>query len=81
MREWERLSPWGRSRKVTFDMIINVNLRGLLFTVQKSLPLMKNGGVIVLCGSTNTIVTSQGLSVYSASKAEYARSRIRGHKN
>lgn len=61
--------PLGEITEGNFDMIINVNLRGLLFTVQKSLPLMKNGGVIVLCGSTNTIVTSQGLSVYSASKA------------
>jgi NAD(P)-dependent dehydrogenase (short-subunit alcohol dehydrogenase family) len=34
-----------------FDQVFNVNLRGLLFTVQKALPLMPDGGIVLLCGS------------------------------
>jgi NAD(P)-dependent dehydrogenase (short-subunit alcohol dehydrogenase family) len=52
-----------------YDSIFNVNVRGVLFTVQKALPLMPDGASIILCAS---IVASKGLganSVYSASKA------------
>jgi NAD(P)-dependent dehydrogenase (short-subunit alcohol dehydrogenase family) len=52
-----------------YDSIFNVNVRGLLFTVQKALPLMSEGSSIVL---TASVVGSKGLpanSVYSATKA------------
>jgi NAD(P)-dependent dehydrogenase (short-subunit alcohol dehydrogenase family) len=52
-----------------FDKTFNINVRGLLFTVQKALPLMKNGGSIIL---TSSIVGVKGLpahGVYGASKA------------
>ena len=52
-----------------FDSIFDINVRGLLFTVQKALPLLPDGASIVLCAS---IVGSKGLasnSVYSATKA------------
>jgi NAD(P)-dependent dehydrogenase (short-subunit alcohol dehydrogenase family) len=52
-----------------YDSIFNVNVRGVLFTVQKALPLMPDGASIVLNAS---IVGSKGLSsnsVYSATKA------------
>jgi NAD(P)-dependent dehydrogenase (short-subunit alcohol dehydrogenase family) len=52
-----------------YDSIFDINVKGLLFTVQKSLPLLPDGGAIVLNAS---IVGSKGLasnSVYSASKA------------
>ena len=52
-----------------FDAIFDVNVKGLLFTVQKALPLMPDGASIVLNAS---IVGSKGLpsnSVYSATKA------------
>lgn len=52
-----------------YDSIFNVNVKGLLFTVQKALPLMPDGAAIVLNAS---IVGSKGLSansVYSATKA------------
>ncbi len=48
---------------------VYVNVKGLLFTVQKALPLLKDGASIVLCAS---VVASKGLpsnSVYSATKA------------
>src|SRR6202043_2306328 len=51
------------------DSIFNINVKGLLFTVQKALPLLPDGASIILNAS---IVASKGLSansVYSASKA------------
>ena len=52
-----------------FDKIINVNVKGTLFTVQKALPLMPDGGVIIMNGSIASIKGFGGLSVYNASKA------------
>jgi NAD(P)-dependent dehydrogenase (short-subunit alcohol dehydrogenase family) len=52
-----------------YDSIFDINVKGLLFTVQKALPLMPDGAAIILCAS---IVASKGFSgnsVYSASKA------------
>jgi NAD(P)-dependent dehydrogenase (short-subunit alcohol dehydrogenase family) len=52
-----------------FDSIFHANVKGLLFTVQKALPLMPDGGSIILNAS---IVGSKGLpsnSVYAATKA------------
>jgi len=52
-----------------FDKTININLRGLLFTVQKALPLMKNGGSIVLNSSVVGVKGFPGHGVYGATKA------------
>jgi NAD(P)-dependent dehydrogenase (short-subunit alcohol dehydrogenase family) len=52
-----------------YDSIFDINVKGLLFTVQKALPLLRDGAVIVLNAS---IVASKGFSsnsVYSASKS------------
>jgi len=52
-----------------YDFHFNINVKGMLFTVQKALPLMPNGGSIIL---TSSIVGSKGLgmnSVYTATKA------------
>jgi NAD(P)-dependent dehydrogenase (short-subunit alcohol dehydrogenase family) len=62
-------APLGAITEEHFDQIFNVNVKGLLFTVQKALPLLKDGGVIILNAS---IVASSGMeafSVYSATKA------------
>ena len=52
-----------------FDKIFAINVRGTLFTVQKALPLLKDGGSIILTGSTAGSTGISALSVYSASKA------------
>jgi NAD(P)-dependent dehydrogenase (short-subunit alcohol dehydrogenase family) len=52
-----------------FDQTFNVNLRGLLFTVQKALPLMPAGGVVLLCGSNASQAGIPGFTAYSATKA------------
>ena len=58
-----------RSTEELYDSIFSINVKGLLFTVQKALPLMPDGAAIVLNAS---IVASKGLpanSIYSATKA------------
>ena len=64
-----RFAPLGKITEELFDSIFNINVKGLLFTVQKALPLLPNGASIILNAS---IVASKGLSmnsVYSATKA------------
>jgi NAD(P)-dependent dehydrogenase (short-subunit alcohol dehydrogenase family) len=52
-----------------FDRTFAVNVRGLLFTVQKALPLIGRGGSIILNASIGSIKAWPGYSVYGASKA------------
>ena len=63
------LAPLGEITEENFDRIFGINVKGLLFTVQKALPLIPDGGSIILNAS---IVASKGnpaSSVYSATKA------------
>lgn len=62
-----------------FDTIFGNNVKGLLFTVQKALPLIGEGGSIILNASTAASSGMESFSVYSASKAavrSFARSWI-----
>ncbi|MBA4019849.1 MAG: oxidoreductase [Pirellula sp.] len=52
-----------------YEKIFGVNVRGLLFTVQKALALMPDGGSVVLTGSVAGIRGNASFSVYSATKA------------
>ncbi|MBS3669118.1 SDR family NAD(P)-dependent oxidoreductase [Vreelandella boliviensis] len=52
-----------------YDYIFDINVKGTLFTVQKALPLMTNGGSIILTGSTVGSMGTPAMSIYSASKA------------
>lgn len=52
-----------------FDDLININVKGVLFTVQKALPLLVDGGSIILSGSMVSIKGSSNFSVYYATKA------------
>jgi NAD(P)-dependent dehydrogenase (short-subunit alcohol dehydrogenase family) len=52
-----------------FDDTFNVNVKGVLFTVQKALPIFTDGGAIILNGSVTSIKGNLGRSVYSATKA------------
>jgi NAD(P)-dependent dehydrogenase (short-subunit alcohol dehydrogenase family) len=52
-----------------FDKLFNVNVRGALFTVQKALPLMNDGGSIILNGSVASAKGTPAFGVYAASKA------------
>jgi len=62
-------APFGKITEEHFDSIFDVNVKGLLFTVQDALPLMPDGASVILNAS---VVASKGLamnSVYSATKA------------
>jgi NAD(P)-dependent dehydrogenase (short-subunit alcohol dehydrogenase family) len=64
-----KYAPFGTITEEFYDSIFNINVKGLLFTVQKALPLLPDGASIILNAS---IVASKGLpanSVYSATKA------------
>ena len=64
-----RFAPLGSITEDLYDSIFDINVKGLLFTVQKALPLLPDGASIILNAS---IVASKGLpanSVYSATKA------------
>ena len=52
-----------------FDKTFGVNVKGLLFSVQKAVPLFKDGGSIILNSSIAASKGVEGFSVYSASKA------------
>jgi NAD(P)-dependent dehydrogenase (short-subunit alcohol dehydrogenase family) len=52
-----------------FDKTFAINVKGTLFTVQKALPLLKDGASIILTGSTSAVTGIPAFSVYSASKA------------
>ncbi|MBB1201213.1 SDR family oxidoreductase [Enterobacteriaceae bacterium 89] len=69
--------PLGAITEEQFDRIFGTNVRGVLFTVQKALPLLGAGSSIILTGSTVSVKGTANFSVYSASKAavrNFARS-------
>ena len=62
----------GRLGEVTeeqFDAAFSLNARGTLFTVQKALPLLNDGGSILMTGSNASLRGFPGWSVYAGSKA------------
>jgi NAD(P)-dependent dehydrogenase (short-subunit alcohol dehydrogenase family) len=71
------LAVLGTITEAHFDQTFDTNAKGLLFTVQKALPLLRDGSSIILTASTTTITGIEGLSVYSAAKAA-VRSFARG---
>jgi len=62
-------APLGHITEDHFDKQFDVNVKGLLFTVQKALPLLQPGGSIVLNASIVSMTGNPALSVYSATKA------------
>lgn len=61
--------PLGALSATHFDATFDLNVKGVVFTVQKALPLMKAGGSIIINGSTTSVKGTPSFSVYSASKA------------
>src|ERR1700726_5257675 len=61
--------PLGKITESAFDLVFGVNVKGTIFTVQKGLPLMGDGGSIILTGSTTASMGTPAFSIYSASKA------------
>jgi NAD(P)-dependent dehydrogenase (short-subunit alcohol dehydrogenase family) len=62
-------APLGAITEEHYQRTFDTNVKGVLFTVQKALPLLRDGGAIVLTGSTTSISGTPAFSVYSATKA------------
>ena len=77
-------APLGAITEEHFDKTFNANVKGLLFTVQKALPLLRDGSSIILNASIVSSTGSPAFSVYSASKAavrSFARTFTTGLKD
>ena len=76
-----QLAPLEKITEEHFDAIFDVNVKGVVFTVQKALPLLPDGASVILNAS---IVATKGFpqwSVYSATKAALrARSPAHGRR-
>lgn len=62
-------APLGALDEEHFDRVFGTNVKGLVFTVQKALPLMRAGGTVILAGSAAGSKGLPALSIYSATKA------------
>jgi len=63
------LAPFGSVDERFFDLHFDANVKGLFFSVQKGLPLINDGGSIILNASIASTKGFPGMSVYSATKA------------
>ena len=61
--------PLGAVTEAHYQSTFDTNVKGVLFTVQKALPLLKDGASIILTSSTTSISGTPAFSVYSATKA------------
>jgi NAD(P)-dependent dehydrogenase (short-subunit alcohol dehydrogenase family) len=61
--------PFGDVSEEHFDKLLNINVKGAFFTVQKGLPLLNDGGSIILTGSVASVKGTAAFGVYAASKA------------
>jgi NAD(P)-dependent dehydrogenase (short-subunit alcohol dehydrogenase family) len=66
---WGGLASLETATEAHFDQTFDGNVKGLFFTVQKALPLFKDGGSIILTSSVANVMGLPGFSVYAASKA------------
>ena len=62
-------SPLGQVTEEHFDKLFDINVKGTLFTVQKALPLLNDGGSIILNGSVASVKGTAAFGVYGATKA------------
>ncbi len=62
-------APLGQITEEQYDQTFDTNVKGVLFTVQKALPLIPDGGAIILDASLASIKGTPAFSVYSATKA------------
>jgi NAD(P)-dependent dehydrogenase (short-subunit alcohol dehydrogenase family) len=63
------MAPLGTISEEHYEKTFATNVKGVLFTVQKALPLLKDGASVILTSSTTSISGTPAFSVYSATKA------------
>ena len=64
-----RFVPFDQVTEELFDETVDINMKGVFFTVQKAIPLMSKGSAIVLNASINAHLGMPGTTVYGATKA------------
>jgi NAD(P)-dependent dehydrogenase (short-subunit alcohol dehydrogenase family) len=74
-----QFAPLGNISEEHFDKLFDIDVKGLLFTVQKALPIFQDGGSIILMASIGASKGSADLSVYHAAKLQYVRLPVLGH--
>ena len=62
-------APLGKITEEHFDKLFDINVKGTLFTVQKALPLLNDGGSIIINGSVASVKGTAAFGVYGATKA------------
>ena len=62
-------APLGKITEEHFDKLFGINVKGTLFTVQNALPLMNDGGSIILNGSVASVKGTPAFGIYGATKA------------
>lgn len=62
-------TPFGGIREDDYDRMFDINVKGVLFTVQEALPLLSDGASVVLTGSVVGVKGFAASTVYSATKA------------
>ena len=62
-------APFGKITEEHFDKLFNINVKGAVFTVQKALPLLVDGGSVILVGSVASVKGTSSFGVYGATKA------------
>ena len=70
-------TPFGSITETAYDRMFDINVKGVLFTVQQAAPLIADGGAIILTGSISGSKGFEADSVYGATKAairSFARS-------
>src|SRR5579859_2823556 len=66
---WGEVAPLETATEAHFDKTFDLNAKGTFFSVQKALPLFKDGGSIILTSSVANLLGLPGFSTYAASKA------------
>jgi len=64
-----KFAPVEQTTEAVHDEIMDINFKGAFFTVQKALPLLKDGGAVVINTSVVSRIATPNASVYAASKA------------
>jgi NAD(P)-dependent dehydrogenase (short-subunit alcohol dehydrogenase family) len=63
------VAPLAVATETHFDQTFDVNVKGMFFTIQKALPLFKDGGSIILNSSVSNVMGVPAFTAYAASKA------------
>ena len=66
---WGEVAPLATATEAHFDKTFDLNAKGTFFTVQKALPLFKDGGSIILTSSVANVRGDAAFTAYAASKA------------